>query len=169
MSRDLRSISRLKSRRHWRSTEHFGHLTVLSDDRILTRMDSNACARCEFPVDSGDHYCRDCGWSLRLQPIGDATVVTGVPVKRSSVLPALRADLAPIVPTIRRGATAVAVAVVADWALRAGARAVVREGLALLGQGQPAGRGASLWPRGSNGTSRSDTVVVEQRVTIRKR
>ena len=131
-------------------------------------MDDNACPRCASPVDAGDHYCRDCGWSLRLQPTGDATVVSGVPVGNRSVLPALRADLVPVVPTIRRGATAVAVAVVADWALRAGARAVIREGLALLSQGQPTGRGISRWPIGSNGSSRSDTVIVEQRVTIHK-
>jgi hypothetical protein len=155
-------------KRQWSLTDRFGDLTAPPDDRILARMDGNECPRCECSVDAGDHYCRDCGWSLRLPPIGEATLVSGVPMRDLSVLPALRADLAPVVPTIRRGATVIAVAVVADWALRTGGRALLREGMALLGQGQGAGWGPPRWPAGSNGASRPDIIVVEQRVTIRK-
>jgi hypothetical protein len=131
-------------------------------------MELNACPRCEFAVATGDHYCRDCGWSLRVQPADDVTVVAGVPVGTSSLLPALRADLAPIIPTIKRSATVVAVAVVADWALRTGGRALLREGIALLGAGQPTALSTPRWSVGANGASRSNTVVVEQRVTIQK-
>ncbi len=134
----------------------------------MPRMDNRRCPRCEFSVDSGDHYCRDCGWSLRLQAVGEAKVVSGVPVSEPSVLPILRTDLAPVVPSMKRGAAVIATAVIADWALRTGGRALLREGMALLGHGQSS---VLSFPRPtvrSNGAFRSGTVIVEQRVTIHK-
>ena len=52
-----------------------------------------------------------------------------------SMLPALRADLAPLIPTVRRAATIVAAVAVTDWALRTGSRAILQEGLHALGRG----------------------------------
>jgi hypothetical protein len=65
------------------------------------------------------------------------TVITDVeiePAGTSSVLPALRSDLAPLVPTVRRAATVIATVAVADWALRTSSRALLREVLSAVGR-----------------------------------
>ena len=51
---------------------------------------------------------------------------------RDGLLPALRAELAPYVPAVRRAAAVVAAAAAADWALRAGTRTLLHEGVAAL-------------------------------------
>ena len=80
---------------------------------------------------------------------------------RASLLPALRADLAPLAPSIRRAMTVVAAAAVADWALRTGTRAVVQEGLSALGRrgsgGERLGGGAGEVAPGA-----SETLIVER-------
>ncbi len=102
---------------------------------------------------------------------GEPGLITGVTVQEPAILPALRADLAPLLPALRKTATVVAAAVVADWALRVGARALLQEGLSLIvgGNGKQAQALPALNPLSSAvAPERSGTVVVEQRVVIRR-
>lgn len=82
---------------------------------------------------------------------------SSLPARQPGLLPALRADLAPLLPTMRLAVTVVAAAAVADWALRTGTRAVVQEGLSVLG--------LSVLGRGTPATAaapRSETLIVER-------
>ncbi len=80
-------------------------------------------------------------------------------------LPALRADLAPLMPPLRRAATVVAVAAVADWAVRTGSQRLVRHGISLARSGAPsllAREPGSLARPLRPGQRRSETVIVER-------
>lgn len=96
----------------------------------------------------------------------DEPALEGKLVRRSpaGLLPALRADLAPLVPPIRRAATVVAVAALADWALRSGSRRLLREGL-----GRISHRAATTtMPRPASPlVGRSETVIVERLIIHR--
>ncbi|MCZ6707292.1 MAG: hypothetical protein O7A71_05010 [Chloroflexi bacterium] len=70
-------------------------------------------------------------------------------------LPALRADLAPLVPPMRRVATVVAVAALADWVVRAGGRRMLGDSLSLLSRA-PLPRSVPVRQ------ARSETVIVER-------
>lgn len=105
-------------------------------------------------------------------------MITGVSVEklkddRPTILPALRSDLAPLLPTLRRTATVLAAAAVTDWAIRIGTRALLQEGmsrLSLRGRPRAPGNGRAL-TRNGNTAGDADgmhTVVVEQRVTLRR-
>jgi hypothetical protein len=79
------------------------------------------------------------------------------------LLPALRADLSPLLPPLRRAATVVAVAAVADWIVRTGSQRLVRQGASLARSGAPllAGKPAlNAWPAARR--SRSETVIIER-------
>ncbi len=81
------------------------------------------------------------------------------------MLPALRADLAPLAPVLGRTVAVLATAALADWALRAGTRALWREGLQSL-----AGR-ALISPSGAPAAvpvQAQETVIVE-RITLHRR
>ena len=81
-----------------------------------------------------------------------------------AVLPALRSDLAPLVPAMRRAVTVIAAAAVADWAVRRGTSAVLDHGArAILGEGRRARRRRG----GAPPTPRSETVVVERVIVHR--
>lgn len=76
------------------------------------------------------------------------------PVRRQ-FLPALRADLAPLIPPMRRAVTVVAVAALADWVVRAGSRRMLGDSLSLLSRAPV--------PRTVPGRqARSETVIVER-------
>jgi hypothetical protein len=78
-----------------------------------------------------------------------------------ALLPALRSDLAPLVPAMRRAATVIVAAAVADWAVRAGAHAVLDAGArAVLG-------GRSNGARRNGAAPRSETVVHERVIVHR--
>ena len=82
----------------------------------------------------------------------------GIPTVLPAVLPALRSDLAPLVPTMRRAATVIAAAAVVELALRAGPQAVLSQGRRVVG------RGAS----GQSGpTPRQETLIVERVIVQR--
>ena len=70
-------------------------------------------------------------------------------------LPALRADLAPLIPPMRRAATVVAVAALADWLVRAGSRRMLGDSLSLLSRA-PLPRSVPVRQ------ARSETVIVER-------
>ena len=76
------------------------------------------------------------------------------PVRRQ-FLPALRADLAPLIPPMRRAATVVAVAALADWVVRAGSRRMLGDSLSLLSRA-PVPRAVPVRQ------ARSETVIVER-------
>ena len=81
-----------------------------------------------------------------------------------AMLPALRADLAPLVPAMGRTVAVLATVALADWALREGARALWQEGLANL-----AGRtfGAHTRVRAPTPPRQKETVIVE-RITLHR-
>ena len=96
----------------------------------------------------------------------DDPALEGELLRRSPVglLPALRADLAPLVPPIRRAATVVAVAAVTDWVLRCGSRRLLREGLGWLSRETA----ATTIPRpASPAVGRTETVIVERLIIHR--
>lgn len=96
----------------------------------------------------------------------DEPALEGELVRRSraGLLPALRADLAPLVPPIRRAATVVAVAALTDWALRSGSRRLLREGLGRLSRGAA----TTTIPRPASPlVGRSETVIVERLIIHR--
>ena len=92
--------------------------------------------------------------------IPDAVVdrAGGDPSRAPAVLPALRSDLAPLIPTMRRAATVIAAAAVADWAMRAGPRMVLRQGSQLVRRREAAA--ARPGPR-------RETVIVERVIVQR--
>ncbi|MCY3919062.1 MAG: hypothetical protein OXG38_04535 [Chloroflexi bacterium] len=78
-----------------------------------------------------------------------------------ALLPALRSDLAPLVPTMRRAATVIVAAAVADWAVRAGTRAALDAGArAVLGQRSNGTR--------QNGAAHRSETVVHERVIVHR-
>ena len=83
------------------------------------------------------------------------TDVEVTPGAAPAMLPALRADLVPLLPAVRRAATVIAAAAVADWALRTGTRALWREGLSAIGR-RPGAGGRGPAP------VRSETLIVER-------
>ncbi len=94
-------------------------------------------------------------------PIDDALYEHGRDRDIPSLLPALRSDLAPLVPTMRRAATVIVAAAVADWAVRAGARAALDAGArAVFGQ-------RSNGARRNGAAPRSETVVHERVIVHR--
>ncbi len=127
------------------------------------------CPRCDRTVEASDNFCRDCGWSLHLETSDEPAVVADVRVakiesEQGSLLPALRAELAPYVPAVRRAAAVVAAAAVADWALRAGTRSLLHEGVAALRRRNGAqSRKGALHDHAS-----ANSVVVEQRIIVRR-
>ncbi len=142
--------------------------------------DRPRCPACTGAVTEADHFCGRCGAALPppmavLTPDAVARAGERLPEARPPLLPALRVDLAPLVPPLRRAAASLAAAVVVDWALRSGARAVLSEGRSALGRsllGQPSRRRAATQrlaehrsPGGVNGDA---CVVIEQRITVRR-
>ena len=109
----------------------------------------------------------EAGAELALTPLGsDQPAIEGelVPRPKAGLLPALRADLAPLLPPIRRAATVVAVAALTDWALRSGSRLLLREGLGRLSR-EPA---PTAIPRAARvSVLRSETVIVERLIIHR--
>lgn len=96
----------------------------------------------------------------------DEPALEGELVRRSAggLLPALRADLAPLVPPIRRAATVVAIAALTDWALRSGSRRLLREGIGRLSREAA----PTTIPRPASATVvRSETVIVERLIIHR--
>ena len=94
-------------------------------------------------------------------PIEDVLYERGRDRDVPALLPALRSDLAPLVPTMRRAATVIVAAAVADWAVRAGTRAVLDAGArAVLGQ-------RSNGARRNGAAPRSETVVHERVIVHR--
>ncbi|PZC47533.1 MAG: hypothetical protein DK306_001188 [Chloroflexi bacterium] len=81
-----------------------------------------------------------------------------VPTVLPAVLPALRSDLAPLVPTMRRAATVIAAAAVVELALRAGPQAVLRQGRRVV-RGRASGQRAS--------GPRQETLIVERVIVQR--
>ena len=82
-----------------------------------------------------------------------------------AMLPALRADLAPLAPVVGRTVAVLATVALADWALRAGTRALWREGLqGLAGRALGAPSGAPAAVR----VHEQETVIVE-RITLHRR
>ena len=102
---------------------------------------------------------------LALTPLGSGEpAIEGELMPRSGLLPALRADLAPLVPPIRRAATVVAVAALTDWVLRSGSRRLLREGLGRLSREAA----PTAIPRAARGSVvRSETVIVERLIIHR--
>ena len=97
-------------------------------------------------------------------PIEDAIIDRRHTSSVPAVLPALRSDLAPLVPAMRRAVTVIAAAAVADWAVRRGTSALLDHGArAILGEAgrSPRRRG------GTRTTPRSETVVVERVIVHR--
>ncbi len=78
-----------------------------------------------------------------------------------ALLPALRSDLAPLVPAMRRAATVIVAAAVADWAVRAGTRVALDAGArALLGERPNGAR--------RNGAAPRTETVVHERVIVHR-
>ena len=85
---------------------------------------------------------------------------TALVVQEPPILPALRTDLAPLVPAATRALGILAAAGFMDWALRKGARQLVTETLALFDHG------SARNGRRSKASGRDAAVVVEHRITI---
>lgn len=120
------------------------------------------CPRCCDPVGDADNFCHACGWALD-DVEGDALTAPAralVPDEvRSetagmSLLPAVRADLAPLAPVVRSAAAVLATAALTDWAARRGAPALARKTREIV-QGKPQ-------------QQVTQTVMIERRVTVRQ-
>lgn len=125
--------------------------TAQSDDR---------CTRCDAQTAPADNYCRVCGHTLRDGPDTTAIIPAEVtqPARLSQhLLPALRSDLAPLIPIVRGVATVLATAAVADWAAR-------RMSPALLPQTKSTANSALPAPP----APRRRTVVIEERRIVRQ-
>ena len=97
-------------------------------------------------------------------PIENVILDRRHPPSVPAVLPALRSDLAPLVPAMRRAVTVIVAAAVADWALRRGTSAVLDHGArAILGEGRRGRRRGG----GAPPTPRSETIVVERVIVHR--
>ena len=97
-------------------------------------------------------------------PIEDAILDRRRASSVPAVLPALRSDLAPLVPAMRRAVTVIAAAAIADWAVRRGTSALLDHGArAILGEGRSARRRRGAAPP----PPRSETVVVERVIVHR--
>ena len=130
------------------------------------RTDDDLCPRCDAAVGESDNFCRACGWSLQLDSGPDGvetaaivpTHISPPTAQPQALLPALRADLAPLVPIVRGVATILATAAVADWATRQAAPALAQRVPAIL-QPKTAPRPAPTPQR---------TVRFEERVIVRQ-
>ena len=78
------------------------------------------------------------------------------------MLPAVREDLAPLVPTLKKAATVVATAALADWALRRGTQRILSGGLAAA-----APKALGFAGRRERRPATTETILVEQQVTVR--
>ena len=72
-----------------------------------------------------------------------------------SLLPAVRADLAPLAPVVRSAAAVLATAALTDWAARRGAPALARKTREIV-QGKP------------QQPQVTQTVMIERQVTVRQ-
>lgn len=88
--------------------------------------------------------------------ITDITVTS--PRNPPAILSALRTDLAPLAPTVSRTVAVLATVAIADWAVRAGTRALWQEGLALAGRSLGS-RGNAL-ERAPN--TQRETLIIER-------
>ena len=118
------------------------------------------CPRCCDPVGGADNFCHACGWALNdarddtparaLVPDAIHSESTGM-----SLLPAVRADLAPLAPVVRGAAAVLATAALTDWAARRGAPALARKTREIV-QGKP------------QQPQVTQTVMIERQVTVRQ-
>lgn len=135
-------------------------------------MDDAHCPRCEERVRRHDAFCRHCGRHLGSAPADEATLVTDVSLAPPAVALSLRSELTPLLrsPALRRTATVLAAALVADWALRTLTGVLVREGLSLLvgGDGRSPRALRTFLPRSGSGPPEEQETVVEQRITVRR-
>ena len=118
------------------------------------------CPRCCDPVGNADNFCHACGWALD-DARDDAPARTLVPdavhseSAGMSLLPAVRADLAPLAPVVRGAAAVLATAALTDWAARRGAPALARKTREIV-QGKP------------QQPQVTQTVMIERQVTVRQ-
>lgn len=126
-------------------------------------MSQAECPWCELSVAPEDNYCARCGGALpqpEPSPPISATAIANPPPapEPGTLLPAVRADLAPFVPVLRSAASVLATAALADWAARhavpALADKVADTARELI---QPKRRPATR------------TILVEEHITIRQR
>ena len=125
-------------------------------------MPSCCCSACAAPIDTADHFCRRCGVARR-ESGAAIDLETALVVQEPPILPALRTDLAPLVPAATRALGVLAAAGFLDWALRKGARQVVEETLTLFGGSNKGHNG-----RHPQASAQDAAVVVEHRITIRR-
>lgn len=124
-----------------------------------------ACPACVTAIDPADRFCRWCGVALR--PDAELTEAgRAVAVPPTDVRPAVRPDLAPLVPTAVRALTVLAAAGALEWAVRRGTRRLLHNGLPLM-NGARERRAPRRTPKSGNGTTRIDSVVIERRISIR--
>lgn len=124
-------------------------------------MPSCCCPACAATIDAADNFCRRCGVALR-ESRAAVDLDRALVVQEPAILPALRTDLAPLVPAATRALGVLAAAGFLDWALRKGARQLVEETLTLFGGGS--GRNG----RRPKASAQDAAVVVEHRITIRR-
>ncbi len=118
------------------------------------------CPRCCDPVGGADNFCHACGWALddaRDNAPARALVPDAVRNESAgmSLLPAVRADLAPLAPVVRSAAAVLATAALTDWAARRGAPALARKTREIV-QGKP------------QQPQVTQTVMIERQVTVRQ-